>query len=321
MIDDLKNIDPRRFQFFQEELAMNNFNDAANVVLDNPSNFNSNDLNYITGHLQKGKKKYLKAGDNKDKKAKQLVMSEIPNAEKQWDQIKEFRKGIAIGAQDKQYGITRDFKISTQGQDIARILTGENTPVINENGTYGFMMTNPSTGNPKWMSLRNILGLVKSESFDKSSKKIIHAMGQNMIEQSKVIGAGEFPYEDIKRKVKTNIIDRGNIRSLTKDKHLEDSFINNMISSVKGMSYRNIGLNKEGNLDDNDAKQVVNTMLLDKEAHLNYLTDYYTNFMAQNWKTDKDKNKNANTKQESTAASLDGQGGGRIIGNKYIPKA
>ena len=208
MIDDLKNIDPRRLQFFQEELKMNNFNDAANVILDNPSGLNNNDLNYITSHLQKGKKKYLKAGDNKDKKAKQLVMNEIPNAEKQWDQIKDFRKGIAIVAQDKQHGITRDFKISTQGQDVARILTGENPPVINENGTYGFMITNPSSGNPTWMSLRNVGGLVKSQSFDKNSKKIVHAMGQNMVEQSKVIGAGDFPLDDVRRKVRSNIIDK-----------------------------------------------------------------------------------------------------------------
>ena len=302
MIDDLKNMDPRRLKFFQEELALNNFSDAANQVLDRGSQFNNKDKNYIIEHLQAGKKKYLKAGEKNDKKAKSMIMSEIPNAEKQWSQIKDFRKGVAIGAQSANYGISRNFKISSQGQDVAAILTGDNPPVVNQDGTYGFMMTNPSSGVKKWMSLRNVLGLVKSESFDKDSKKIIHAMGQDMLDRSKVIGAGEFPYEDMRRKVKTSVIEPGNVRSLTYDKHLENSFFEDMTSTVKGISYKNLGLNKEGNLDDNDAKQVVNTMLLDKEAHINYLTDYYTEFMARNWKPKTD-NKKQNIKGKTIEQS------------------
>ena len=33
MIDDLKNMDPRRLKFFQEELALNNFSDEVNLII------------------------------------------------------------------------------------------------------------------------------------------------------------------------------------------------------------------------------------------------------------------------------------------------
>ena len=217
-------------------------------------------------------------------------------AEKQWDNILNFRKGVALASLDTKYGITEAFKVSSQGQDVAAILSGDNQPVINSEGTYGFNMTNAMTGNKTWMSLRNISGLVKSETFDTASKKIIYAMAQDILEKSKLEDAGDFNREEVRRKVKSSIVDRGNIRSLTDDKMLDDSFRNNLITVAKGMSYKNVGINKEGNLDDDDAKQIVSTMLLDKEAHMNYLVDYYTDFMAQNWKPKNKKDKKGKVK-------------------------
>ena len=291
-----EDINLEQLQVFKKQLALNNFRDACNTILDRGSNLGNKDREYLTKNLEIGKKKYLKAGKNKDKKGQGMVMSEIPNAEKQWDQIIDFRKGVAVAAQDEQYGISEEFKASSQGQDVASILTGDNQPFANSDGVYGFLMTNPMTGNKTWMSLRNIGALVKSQSFDKNSKKIIHAMGQDMYDRSQLEDIGDFDREGIRRKVRSSIVDRGNIRSLTDDKMLDDSFKNNMISTVKSISYKNLGINKEGNLEDSDAKQIVDTMLMDKEAHINYLTDYYTDFMAQNWKPKNKKEKKEKVK-------------------------
>ena len=297
-----------KLQVFQKQLALNNFRDASNTILDRGSNLGNKDKEYLIKNLEIGKKKYLEAGEKKDKKGQSMVMSEIPNAEKQWDQIVDFRKGIAIAAQDEQYGISEQFKVSSQGQDVAAILTGDNQPFANSDGVYGYLMTNPQTGNKNWMSLRNIGSLVKSQSFDKNSKKIIQAMGQDMYDRSQLEDAGEFDREGVRRKVRSSIIDRGNIRSLTSDKMLDDSFENNLASVVKGISYKNLGIDKEGNLDDNDAKQIVGTMLMDKETHLNYLTDYYTDFMAQNWRP-----KKKNSKKEKVQGTLKTQPSGRKL--------
>ena len=314
-------INPEELQFLQKEISLNLFRDASNSVLDRGTKLNAKDILYITDALEKGKKKYIKAGKDKDKKGQSLIMKEIPGMEKQWKSISEFRKQIAVAAQNGQYGITEEFKTSTQGMDVAGILTGDNTPAINEDGIYGFMITNPATGNQNWMSIRNIASMVKQNSFDSNSKKIIDALGNHMLEMSGQEDAGEFNREQIRRKVKSTIIDKGNIRSLTHDKMLDDSFYNNTLKTVSAISYSNVGVDKDGNLNDDEQKQIVDIMLSDKEAHLNYLTDYYTDFMANNWITDEDKRKNKKTQQESTNVSLDGQGGGRIIGNKYIPKA
>ena len=311
----------QQLEFVQKQIKLNAFRDASDKVIDSGTKMNQRDIKHITDRLKKGRNKYLKASASKDKKGKQMVMNELPNMKKEWENIMDFRKQIAIMAADGQYGITDDFKTSTQGMDVTGILTGDNTPVTNEDGTWGFMMTNPATGNPTWTSLRNIAKTVQQHTFDKSSKKVLDTMANHMLELSGQEGAGEFNEAQIKRKIKNTIIDRGNVRSLTHDKMLDDSFYNHMLSSVKSMNYGDIATGENGGLADEDAKQIVDLMLLDKETHMNYLTTYYTNYMKQNWVTKKDKNKNKNKQQESTNASIAGQGGGRIIGNKYIPKA
>jgi phosphate starvation-inducible protein PhoH len=145
-------------------------------------------------------------------------------------------------------------------------------------------MTNPQTGNRSFMSLRNVGGLVKSNSFDKNSKKIIHAMAQQMIDLSAMEGAGEFDRKAMEHKVRTSIVERGNIRSLTHDKHLPTSFYDNLKTVVQAMSYKNLGIEAEGNINDVDTKQIIDRMLADRETHMNQLTEYYTNFLEQNWK-------------------------------------
>jgi len=314
--EDLQNL-----EYIQKEVRLGAFRDASDSVLDRGTQINQNDIKHITDRLEKGKKKYLKAGELKDKKGQTMVMNELPNMKKEWDNIMKFRKQISIAAADGQYGITDEFKTSTQGMDVVGILTGDKTPETNEDGTWGFRIVNPATGNPNWTSLRNISKVVKHHMFDKSSKKIIESMGNHMLEMSGQEGAEEFNRDQIRQKVKNTIIDKGNIRSLTHDKMLDDSFYNNTLKTVNAISYKNVGLDSEDGLNNDDSKQIVDLLLSDKEAHLNYLTDYYTDFMANNWIDKKTKDKNKNKQQEPTSASISGQGGGQIIGNKYIPKA
>ena len=282
----------QELQVFQREMAKQSFTDACNSVLDRGPSFNLHDLNYLNDKLKKGKNKYLQAIDKKDKKSQSMIMNEISSAEKNWDQIKDFRKGVAIAAQDAEYGIVEDFKASTQGQEVAAILTGVLPPSTNTDGTYGFEMTNPATGNKKWMSLRNVGALVRSQSFDKNSKQLLNSMAQTMIDLSRKEDAGEFDYEAWKRRVRTNIIDRGNIRSLTYDKHLDDSFYNNITSSITNVEYKNMGIPKEGAFDEIQSKELVNRLLSDRENHVEYLTNYYTDFLASNWKPKKKKENN-----------------------------
>ena len=289
MTDDTSKL--QELQVFQRELAKQNFADACNVVLDRGPSFNVHDMNYLTENLKKGKKNYLKSVDKKDKKSQSMIMNELSAAEKNWDQIKDFRKGVAIAAQDADYGITEDFKVSTQGQEVAAILTGALPPTVNTDGTYGFEMTNPATGNKRWMSLRNVGALVRSQSFDKNSKQLLNSMAQSMIDLSRQEGAGEFDYEAWRRKVRTNIVDRGNIRSLTYDKHLDESFFNNTVNSINGVEYKKMGIPKEGAFDEVQSRELVNRLLQDRDNHVNYLTDYYTKFLASNWKP---KNKKEN---------------------------
>ena len=79
--------DLQQLEFFQKQTRLNAFRDATNKVLDSGTKMNQNDIKHITERLQKGKKKYLKAGRLKDKKAQSLVMNELPNMEKEWKNI------------------------------------------------------------------------------------------------------------------------------------------------------------------------------------------------------------------------------------------
>ena len=291
MTDDTSKL--QELQVFQKELAKQNFADACNVVLDRGPSFNIHDMNYLTENLKKGKSSYLKSVDKKDKKSESMIMNELSSAEKNWDQIKDFRKGVAISAQDLDYGITEDFKVSTQGQEVAAILTGALPPTVNADGTYGYEMTNPATGNKRWMSLRNVGSLVRSQSFDKNSKQLLNSMAQSMIDLSRQEDAGEFDYDAWRRKVRTNIVDRGNVRSLTYDKHLDSSFYDDLVSSVNGVEYKKMGIPQEGVFDEVQSKELVNRLLQDRDNHINYLTDYYTKFLASNWKSKKKKENNA----------------------------
>ena len=304
-------VDLQKLLVFQREFALKEFSDAANVVLDRGAKFNVNDMNYLASRLKKGKKTYLNAHKKGDKKAMSLIMNEMQDSEKQWDNVKDFRSGVAVAAQDQEEGITEDFKVSTQGQEIAAILRGENVPIVNVDGVYGIMMTNPQTGNQSWMSMRNVGGLVKSNSFDKNSKKIIQAMAQNMIDLSSMEGAGEFDRPAIKQKVRTSIVNRGNTRSLTHDKHLPISFYDNLKTAVGAISYKNVGIDKDGNLNDVEQKQIIDNMLADRETHLEYLTNYYTNFLEQNWRVKG--SKNSKNQQQPLQGNIVTQPNGRKL--------
>jgi hypothetical protein len=64
-----------------------------------------------------------------------------------------------------------------------------------------------------------------------------------------------------------------------------------MIKTVNGVEYKKMGIPKEGAFDETQSKELVNRLLQDRDNHVNYLTDYYTKFLASNWKP---KNKKEN---------------------------
>ena len=290
-----------------KDFSLNYFNTTISSAISRGNKPSNKDLEFLIDGLNKGKKQYIKAAEKGNKKKQTIILKEISDAEKQWDNIRKFRQEWTKSSLDKKRGITSDFKASRQGQDLANIIAGNVQPTVNEDGVYGYYVFDP--GNPdekKWTSLRDINLLVNHHSYDNKSRIIMESMAGNMINMSTEIDAGDFNRDATRHTVRTNIIEKGNIRSLIHDEHVPGrTFYKDLQELIKNQTQGQLGISldsivdptPENGITSEDAKQIADGIVLNKDMRMHYLTEYYTNYMENNWNVGA---KNRPSKEEET---------------------
>ena len=158
--------------------------------------------------------------------------------------------------------------------------------------------TGKQSTNKVWMSIDQVEELVKENSVDLQSKKIVDDVVSSTAKNAGTIRPGEnneFNYDATREAIKTQVVGKGNVRSLAEDEIIPGrSFYKDMQEALLNSTYEDMGINMTQEeaqkldptpktpISKEDAK-IIADKLMDNEKMLgDYLTDYYTKYMEQN---------------------------------------
>tara|TARA_R100000458_G_scaffold59611_1_gene70742 strand:- start:460 stop:1527 length:1068 start_codon:yes stop_codon:yes gene_type:complete len=148
----------------------------------------------------------------------------------------------------------------------------------------------------KWMSTYDIEELINEQNFDRSSNDILNAAATNAMETATKMVPGrevDYNYEAGMRLIASQVVEKGNKRSLIHDPHVGGkSFYQNLQSALLNHTYSDLGIDDEtikildptddGRISEDDAKIIADAVVDNDEMVDDQLTRYYTNFVRQN---------------------------------------
>ena len=176
-------------------------------------------------------------------------------------------------------------------EDFAKMISGQ-LPVVYKDKKAGHELSNG-----EWMSFDQITEMLNSKKVDEGSRAGIKALTDDVVRKAEALQPDEdstFNYQKEFNNVKNKIIEPGNLDSLTYDKIFGNRvFADDLQSAISAGTYEDMGLTKDqvlkldptpdGKVSKEDALMITKKIISDKEVLKNYLTEYYTKAMEQNW--------------------------------------
>lgn len=145
-------------------------------------------------------------------------------------------------------------------------------------------------------SVYDLEKVIKHQSFDREKNDDLMNLALNAQKMGNDVPEGRemaFNYDSTLGIIKRDIMTGGNIRSFINDKHLDESFKQNLINSLQGKDYEkdfNISPDIVKELDPNgggvtkdDAKIIADALLRNQVDAQEYVARYFTNFLQQNY--------------------------------------
>ena len=159
--------------------------------------------------------------------------------------------------------------------------------------------TGKQSTNKVWMPIDKVEEIVKENSVDVQSKKIVDEVVNTTSKDASNVLPGEdneFNYEATHNAIKTQVVGKGNVRSLAKDEIIPGrSFYDDMQEALVNSSYEEMGIDMSEEdakkldptpktpISSEDAKVITDKLMGDEDMLKDYLADYYTNYMEQNY--------------------------------------
>ena len=159
----------------------------------------------------------------------------------------------------------------------------------------------PKTGNPydgkKWVSNTEIKGIVDDNKVDTDSQSTMTSLLEGITNEASNLKPGDNPNfnaEKYTNLIQNNIINKGKLKSLAKDKIFGDrSFKKDLKEAIQTSTYQELGIPKEiiekldptdnGKITRRDSRRITRRILNDEELLKTYLTDYYVKALEQNF--------------------------------------
>ena len=145
--------------------------------------------------------------------------------------------------------------------------------------------------------MEEINQLVKGRQVDQGSIAGIKALVDDSVRTAENVKLGEdseFNYQKEHDNIKNKVIDVGDTRSLATDKIFGNRvFKDDLMSSIQMGTYKDLGLTDkqvqdldptpDGKISSSDAEVITSSVLSNPNLLKDYLADYYTKAMEQNW--------------------------------------
>ena len=228
---------------------------------------------------------------NGDKNEQANVQQETVEMAQMMTVPEEFKKKIAETlTDDTGFGHNPVEKLGPMANNIVNIINGTSQPIF-KNKVPGYEMEDG-----KWMSMEEITDKLSGMKLDQGSKEGMKVLLDDTVRKAESIQDGDDPtfnYQKEFNNIKQKIVETGDINSLVQDKIFGNrTFKDDLMSAIQKGTYADMGIPEaqiqdptpeDGRITPEDAKIISNTIMQDKEMLKDYLTEYYTKALEQNY--------------------------------------
>ena len=228
---------------------------------------------------------------NGDKNEQANVQQETVEMAQMMTVPEEFKKKIAETlTDDTGFGHNPVEKLGPMANNIVNIINGTSQPIF-KNKVPGYEMEDG-----KWMSMEEITDMLSGMKLDQGSKEGMKVLLDDTVRKAESIQDGDDPtfnYQKEFNNIKQKIVETGDINSLVQDKIFGNrTFKDDLMSAIQKGTYADMGIPEaqiqdptpeDGRITSEDAKIISNTIMQDKEMLKDYLTEYYTKALEQNY--------------------------------------
>ena len=228
---------------------------------------------------------------NGDKNEQANVQQETVEMAQMMTVPEEFKKKIAETlTDDTGFGHNPVEKLGPMANNIVNIINGTSQPIFKDK-VPGYEMEDG-----KWMSMEEITDMLSGMKLDQGSKEGMKVLLDDTVRKAESIQDGDDPtfnYQKEFNNIKQKIVETGDINSLVQDKIFGNrTFKDDLMSAIQKGTYADMGIPEaqiqdptpeDGRITPEDAKIISNTIMQDKEMLKDYLTEYYTKALEQNY--------------------------------------
>ena len=195
-----------------------------------------------------------------------------------------------------------NLKLSKAGQDLASVVGGK-VPARIENDILGYEIDGV------FMSTFDIRKMINNSTIDKSSKDVLEGMVEYFKTQAQRERVGELDINELRSKVDSEIVSKGNIHSLKNDKIIETEggsfkkdFVNNLLSLKRG-DLGDIGKSSDKNLNVDEAIAITNELEKDENLEKEQLIDYFATHVWMQYERERSQNPSAIYREDSSVTA------------------
>ena len=228
---------------------------------------------------------------NGDKNEQANVQQETVEMAQMMTVPEEFKKKIAETlTDDTGFGHNPVEKLGPMANNIVNIINGTSQPIF-KNKVPGYEMEDG-----KWMSMEEITDMLSGMKLDQGSKEGMKVLLDDTVRKAESIQDGDDPtfnYQKEFNNIKQKIVETGDINSLVQDKIFGNrTFKDDLMSAIQKGTYADMGIPEaqiqdptpeDGRITPEDAKIISSTIMQDKEMLKDYLAEYYTKALEQNY--------------------------------------
>ena len=291
-----------------EQLTNESFTKQMNDELNRMPNISPEEQEELRIFCEEKKNEYA----NGDKKTQFSIQQETLEKAQMLTVPEEFKKQMAETLTDtKNFGHNVIGKLGDMATDFQNIANGTSQPIFKDK-VPGYEMSNG-----EWMSMQEITDKLNTMKVDQGSREGIKVLLDDVIRKSENIQPGDDPtfnYQKEYNNVKEKIVETGDLKSLTIDKIFPNrTFKDDLISAISTGTYKDMGITDEqvqdptpgdGRITEEDAKIISNTIIQNEDLLKEYLAEYYTKALEQNWNNNLSQEvKNNKNKKEKESSS------------------
>ena len=270
-----------------EQLTNESFMKEMNSELNRMPKVSTEEHEELRTFCEEKKNEYA----NSDKKTQFSIQQETLEKAQMLTVPEEFKKQIAQTLTDtNNFGHDVIGKLGDMAGDFQNIANGTSQAIFKDK-VPGYEMSNG-----EWMSMEDINDMLSTMKVDQGSKEGLKVLLDDVIGKAEAVQPGDNPtfnYQKEYSNIKEKIIETGDLKSLTIDRMFGNrTFKDDLISAIKQGTYKEMGIANDqvqdptpgdGKITEEDAKIISNTIIQNEDMLKEYLAEYYTKALEQNY--------------------------------------